>query len=135
MLERIRVEDAMHTRKTTLIPETMPFAELVRTVSASGESHFPVVDAADRMIGIVSINDIRSVLFENDVDHVIIAKDVATLGVVSVFRDDTLQQALDKMAAIAVDELPVVEREKPDAILAMISKRDIVNYYYAKSGA
>ena len=38
------------------------------------------------------------------------------------------------MAAIGVDELPVVDREKPNAIVAMISKRDIVNYYYAKSG-
>ena len=134
MLERIRVEEALHPQPITLIPETMPFGELVRTVSGSGESHFPVVDAEGRMTGIVSINDIRSVLFENDVDHVIIAQDVATRGVVSIFRDDTLQQALDKMAAIGVDELPVVDRGKPDAIVAMVSKRDIVNYYYVKSG-
>ena len=134
MLERIRVEEAVHPQPITLIPETMPFGELVRTVSGSGESHFPVVDAEGRMTGIVSINDIRSVLFENDVDHVIIAQDVATRGVVSIFRDDTLQQALDKMAAIGVDELPVVDRGKPDAIVAMVSKRDIVNYYYVKSG-
>ena len=134
MLERIRVQEAVHPQPITRIPETMPFGELVRTVTRSGESHFPVVDAAGRMTGIVSINDIRSVLFENDVDHVIIAKDVATVSVVSVFQDDTLQQALDKMAAIGVDELPVVDREKPDAIVSMISKRDIVNYYYAKSG-
>lgn len=58
---------------------------------------------------------------------------MATLSVVTVFRDDTLQQALDKMSAIGVDDLPVVDREKPDAIVAMISKRDIVNYYYGKS--
>ncbi len=134
MLERIRVEEAVHPQPITLIPETMPFGKLVRTVSGSGESHFPVVDAEGRMTGIVSINDIRSVLFENDVDHVIIAQDVATRGVVSIFRDDTLQQALDKMAAIGVDELPVVDRGKPDAIVAMVSKRDIVNYYYVKSG-
>jgi CIC family chloride channel protein len=134
MLERIRVQEAVHPQPITRIPETMPFGELVRTVTRSGESHFPVVDAAGRMTGIVSINDIRSVLFENDIDHVIIAKDVATVSVVSVFQDDTLQQALDKMAAIGVDELPVVDREKPDAIVAMISKRDIVNYYYARSG-
>ena len=38
------------------------------------------------MTGIVSINDIRSVLFENDVDHIIIAKDVASLSVVSVLQ-------------------------------------------------
>jgi len=134
MLERILVQEALHRQPITLIPETMPFGELVRTVSRSGESHFPVVDAAGRMTGIVSINDIRTVLFENDVDHVIIAKDVATPGVVSVFRDDTLQQALEKMAGIGADEIPVVDRQKPDAIVDMISKRDIVNYYYAKSG-
>lgn len=39
------------------------------------------------------------------------------------------------MAAIGVDDLPVVDREKPGEIVAMISKRDIVNYYYAKSGS
>jgi fumarylacetoacetate (FAA) hydrolase len=46
----------------------------------------------------------------------------------------TLQQALDKMAAIMVDELPVVDSQKPNAVVSMISKRDIVNYYYARSG-
>ena len=95
----------------------MPFGELVRTVTRSGESHFPVVDPTGRITGIMSINDIRSVLFENDVDQVVIAKDVATRGVVTVFRDETLQQALDKMAAIGVDELPVVDREKPNAVV------------------
>ncbi|MDD5760927.1 MAG: chloride channel protein [bacterium] len=134
MLERIRVLDAIQFQPITHIQETMPFGELVRTISRSGESHFPVVDAAGRMTGIVSVNDIRSVLFETDVDQVIIARDVATRSVVTVFPDDTLQQALDKMSSIGVDELPVVEREKTDAIVGMISKRDIVNYYYGKSG-
>src|SRR4030067_796118 len=103
MLERIRVQEAVAPQPVTLIPETMPFGELVRTVSRSGESHFPIVDAAGRMTGIVSINDIRAVLFETDIDHVIIAQDVANRRVVSVFRDDTLQQPLDKKAAIGVD--------------------------------
>ncbi len=133
MLERIRVRDAMQPGKVTLIPETMPFGELVRTVSRSPESHFPVVDAAGRTTGIVSINDIRSVLFESDVDQVIIAKDVATPRVVTVFENDTLQQALERMAAIGVEELPVVDRGDPDRIVAMISKRDIVDYCYTKS--
>jgi len=37
------------------------------------------------------------------------------------------------MAAITVDELPVVREEKPDEIVAMVSKRDIVDYYYGRS--
>jgi CIC family chloride channel protein len=34
-----------------------------------------------------------------------------------------------------VDDLPVMDRETPGEIVGMISKRDIVNYYYAKSGS
>jgi CIC family chloride channel protein len=133
MLEKILVHQAIDERPVIRIPEDMPFGDLVKTVTRSGESHFPVVDREGRMTGIVSINDIRAVLFEETVDQLIVAHDVATPNVVRVHWNDTLQQALDKMAAIHVDELPVSREERPDEIVAMISKRDIVDYYYGRS--
>jgi len=39
------------------------------------------------------------------------------------------------MAAIDVDELPVAREERPDEIVAMLSKRDIVDYYYGRSSS
>jgi len=135
MLEKILVHQAIDERPVTHIPEDMPFAELVKTVTNSGASHFPVIDREGKMSGIVSINDIRAVLFEETVDHLIVARDVATPNVVRVHWNDTLQVVLDKMAAINVDELPVVREEKVDEIVSMISKRDIIDYYYGKSGA
>ncbi|GAB4239599.1 MAG: chloride channel protein [Deltaproteobacteria bacterium] len=133
MLEKIRVHEAIIERPVIRIPESMPFGELVKTVTRSGASHFPVVDRDGRMTGIVSINDLREILFEDTVDQLIVARDVATPNVVRVHWNDTLQQALDKMAAINVDELPVARDEKPDEIVAMVSKRDIVDYYYGRS--
>ncbi|HEX9206165.1 MAG TPA: chloride channel protein [Candidatus Deferrimicrobiaceae bacterium] len=133
MLEKIRVHEAVREQPITRIPENMPFGELVKTVTRSGESHFPVVDRSGKMTGILSINDVRSVLFEDTIDHLIVARDVATPNVVRVFWNDTLQQALEKMAAIKVDELPVVREESPDEIMTMISKREIVDYYYRRS--
>jgi CIC family chloride channel protein len=135
MLEKIRVHEAVREQTITRIPEHMPFGDLVKTVTRSGASHFPVVDREGRMTGIVSINDIRAVLFEETVDQLIVARDVATPNVVRVHWNDTLQQALDKMAAINVDELPVAYEERPDEIVAMVSKRDIVDFYYGRSGA
>jgi CIC family chloride channel protein len=134
MLGKIRVRDAVTPHPVTLIQENMPFGELIRTMTKSTESHFPVVNGEGKMTGILSINDVRAVLFENSVDHLIVARDVATLRVERVFWNDTLQQALDKMALLNVDELPVVREEKPDEMVTMISKRDVVNYYYARSG-
>jgi len=133
MLEKIRVHEATTERPMLRIPEDMPFGDLVKTVTRSRGSHFPVVDREGRMTGIVSINDIRAVLFEETIDRLIVARDVATPNVVRVYWNDTLQQALEKMAAIQVDELPVAREERPDEIVTMISKRDIVNYYYGRS--
>jgi len=133
MLEKIRVHEAVSEHPVIPIPENMPFAELVKTVTRSGASHFPVVDQEGRMTGILSINDIRAVLFEETIDQLIVARDVATPNVVRVRWNDTLQQALDKMAAINVDELPVAREERPDEIVAMVSKRDIIDYYYGRS--
>jgi CIC family chloride channel protein len=133
MLEKIRVHEATTERPILRIPEDMPFGELVKTVTHSRASHFPVVDGEGRMNGILSIGNIRSILFEETIDRLIVARDVATPNVVRVYWNDTLQQALEKMAAIQVDELPVVREEQPDEIVTMISKRDIVNYYYGRS--
>jgi len=87
------------------------------------------------LTGILSVNDIREFLFEDSINHLILAKDVATTTVERVFPGHTLQQALDKMALLNVDELPVVREEDRDVVVAMISKRDIINYYYARSGS
>lgn len=130
---KIRVHEAVREQPVIRIPEQMPFGDLVKTVTRSGASHFPVVDREGRMTGIVSINDIRGVLFEETIDQLIVARDMATPNVVRVFRNDTLREALEKMAAIDVDELPVASEETPDEIVTMISKRDIVDYYYARS--
>jgi CIC family chloride channel protein len=134
MLGKIRVHEAVTPHPVTFIPENTPFGELIRIMTKSTDSHFPVVDGKGKMTGILSINDVRSVLFENTVDHLIVARDVATLCVERAFWNDTLREALDKMALLNVDELPVVREDAPDKMVTMISKRDIVNFYYARSG-
>ncbi|MGZ8430104.1 MAG: chloride channel protein, partial [Candidatus Deferrimicrobiaceae bacterium] len=76
MLEKIRVHEATTERPILCIPENMPFGELVKTVTHSRGSHLPVVDGEGRMTGILSIGDIRSVLFEETIDQLIVARDV-----------------------------------------------------------
>ncbi|HEY7528792.1 MAG TPA: CBS domain-containing protein, partial [Candidatus Deferrimicrobiaceae bacterium] len=91
-------------------------------------------DRNGKLTGILSINDIRAVLFEDTVNRLIVARDVATPNVVRIRMHDTLQKALDEMAALNVDELPVVRNEGEDEIVAILSKRDIIDYYYGRTG-
>jgi CIC family chloride channel protein len=133
LLEKAQVREAILPRKIISIQESMPFGELLKVITDSPESYFPVVNDQGKMTGILSINDIREVLFEESLAQVIIAKDVATPTVVRAFWDESLQDALDKMALINVNELPVVREEAPDEIIGMIAKRDIISFYHACS--
>lgn len=130
LLQKTRVHEALSERLPTCIPEETPFGEVVRTVTGSRELHFPVVNREGRLRGIISINDIREFLFEEEISHLVLARDIATTNAVCAFRNETLRQALEKMAALDVDELPVVDERAPDRVVGMISKRDIVDYYY-----
>ncbi|MGQ9920881.1 MAG: chloride channel protein [Desulfobacca sp.] len=132
LLAGLSVQDALVNRTVTLIPENTPFHELVKIVTAAKDYHFPVVNGDGRMTGIISINDIREVILEESIANLIVAKDVATPNVVRVCLDESLHTALEKMAQINVDELPVVNAAEPDKIVGLISKRDIISCYYGQ---
>jgi len=130
LLDRMQVHEAMNEGPVTLVPETMPFDILVKLVTGSRDGHFPVINAEGKLTGILSINDVREFLFEESLAKVVVARDVATPNVIKVFWDESLQSALEKMAMLNVDELPVVREGEPDKILGMISKRDIISHYH-----
>ncbi len=113
----------------------MPFELLVKLVTGSQDAHFPVINAEGKLTGILSINDVREFLFEESLAKVVLARDVATPHVVKAFTHESLQSALDKMAHLIVDELPVVRRDNPDKIIGMISKRDIISHYHERMSA
>jgi CIC family chloride channel protein len=135
LLEDMQVHEAMDERPVTLVPETMPFDLLVKLVTNSQDAHFPVVNAEGKLTGILSINDVREFLFEESLAKVVLARDVATPDVVQVFFHESLQSALDKMAGLNVDELPVAHEDDPDKIVGMVSKRDIISHYHERMSA
>jgi CIC family chloride channel protein len=133
LLEDMYVRDALKPRGVTLIPENLHFGDLVQTVSKSSEIYFPVVNSKGEMTGILSINDIREMMFEEGLNQLVVARDVATPNVVRVFLKDSLQEALDKMNTLQVDELPVVKEDAPNDIVGMLTKRDIISYYHSRT--
>ncbi len=134
LLSQMRVREAVKLWYVSVLKENMSFRDLVKIVTNSPESYFPIVNEEGLLTGIVTINDIRQVMFDEAVSDLLVAKDVATSNVVRVKGSDTLQQALDKMVSLNVDELPVVREDNTDLIVAMISKQDIITHYYEKGG-
>ena len=113
------------------IPADMPAPQMVALVSQSRSNAFIVVDESERMLGLLSIQDLR-VLDQRTADELgllTIASDLCERDVVSVYPDDTLADALARMDHHGFRQLPVVDRADPRRVLGMLERRHIIAAY------
>ena len=128
VLKSILVQDAMNPAPETLY-EGLSLESLTRRISESKYRSFPVLDSFGNLTGILSFFDYHEVLHTQQLEHLIVAKDLATAKVITVYPDDTLYTALEKIAAKDFSILPVVSREKSNRLLGIITRRDIIGAY------
>lgn len=88
-----------------------------------------MVDEEGALTGIISHLDYRDVAFDENLDNLVIVKDLASPNVVTVSVEDTLYTALRKIAARDFSILPVVAAEDPRKLVGVLSRRDIIGAY------
>jgi CIC family chloride channel protein len=131
ILDHISVKEALPLgRKVETIPEGMPFEEIMQLVANSDQQNFPVLDERGYLRGILSLTDMRKVMLDRELHQFVIAKDIATEGVLTVTPEDNLATALRKMAEAEIRELPVVSKEDSRRITSMLSRKDIIRTYH-----
>lgn len=133
LLKGITVGDlAEQGRLPTLIPEHLNLKQILGRIATAEGAYYPVVNTEGKMTGIFSVNDIRRILAEEIPPGLVCANDIATSSVITCERDETLTQALRKLASRGLDEIPVVDREAPGKVLFMLSRRALLARYAAE---
>jgi len=128
VMRSLLVKDAMTTDVVT-VPETMPLKALLKFTISSKHSSFPVVDGNGLLCGIVTFQDFKDVIYEEGLDNLVVAKDLATLKVVTITPDESLDTALKKIGFRNIEQLPVVDAKDSRKILGILSRRDIFASY------
>jgi CIC family chloride channel protein len=128
VLRAIRVEEAMNPNVET-IAENLTLGTLAEKISKSKYNSFPVVDDQGQLTGILSYLDYQDVVFDRDLENLVVAKELATPKVVTVFQNDTLYTALEKISAKDFSILPVVSPSDPRKLLGVVTRRDIMGAY------
>ncbi len=130
VLAQIRVEAVYRPDEyLELVPENMPLDDIMRLIAVSQTHYFPVVDEHQRMVGIFSLHDVRSVLRREHPDNLIVAADIATFPVITVTPEDDLHTALRRFTRKNIDELPVVDSSDPRRILGMLRRKEVIGAY------
>jgi CIC family chloride channel protein len=129
ILQELKVRDAM-TSEIEKIPQSMKFRDIVKHITMSKFSSFPVVDEEDHLVGILSFQDVRQHVFEPELEDLVVARDLAnTQNVVTVNPADSLKDALGMLAYRNVEHLVVLDAKDQRKILGILTRRDIISAY------
>jgi CIC family chloride channel protein len=130
VLGTIRVKELMHqVRRVELVPENMPLADFRKMFSSTEQHYFPVVDSQKRLTGIFSINDIRGVIFDQDIGRLVVMKDVATPDIIVTTPSEDLSEVLKKFTIRNINRVPVVKDEDHTFLVGMLDRREVIQYY------
>jgi CIC family chloride channel protein len=107
----------------------MPLVEFKTYFSQTEQHYFPVVDQAEKLVGIFSINDVRSVLFATEIENLIIMKDIGTSEIITTTLSEDLNSVLKKFTIKNIDSLPVVSEVDSRELIGMLNRREVIAYY------
>ncbi|CAB1070245.1 Chloride channel protein [Olavius algarvensis Delta 1 endosymbiont] len=128
ILKSIQVREIM-SEEVEIIPEGWVLEKMTDKISKSKFNSFPVLDSDNKLCGILSFNDYSEAIFDEDLKHLVVAKDLATPNVVTVSTLDNLYTALEKISRKDFATLPVVSANDPGELVGIISRRDIIGAY------
>ena len=114
------------------VPESMTFCEFKDFFAESNQHYFPVVDAQNRLTGIFSNTDFRGVLFCQDIEELVLVKDIATREIISTTTADDLYSLMNKFTTKNLDSIPVVDGKDPSMLKGMVRRKEVIGFYNQK---
>jgi len=128
VLKSMFVKDVMNPRVET-IQESCAVVDMADQISKSKFNSFPVLNADNKLVGIISFNDYSEAIFDEDLKDLVVAKDLASENVVTVSADDDLFAALEKISRKDFSTMPVVSPDDPTELVGIVTRRDIIGAY------
>ncbi len=127
-IERLPVAD-VYRPTTEAIPEQAHLPAILRTISESPRSTFPVVDADGRLVGLLSMEALRTALAEESLRPLVVARDLCDPNVPTLTPEATLGHAARLLESESVEDLPVVDPGDHRRILGVLSRADLIAAY------
>lgn len=104
-------------------------SDLVEVVRKSKRNLFPVVNDDGRLVGIITLDDIRDIMFDDDAREEILISSIMSDPPASVSSKDSMQSVMNTFEITGAWNLPVINEGK---YVGFVSKSRIFNTYRTK---
>ncbi len=130
VLDTVRIAAVMSTVPTEIDPDDS-LGEVQGHLDRSRHHGLPVV-AGGRLVGIITVTDILRAGGPSDQ---VMARNAMTRDPVTVTPESPVSLALERMAALGVGRLPVVDTEDATRLVGIFRREDAVRAYHYALGA
>lgn len=103
--------------------------DLVKIIAKSQRNIFPVTDKESHFLGMIMLDDVRSIMFDKEKYSEIFVKDLMSLPGEFVSLSDSMESVMDKFKATGLWNLPVIEDFK---YIGFVSRSNVFNFYRKK---
>ncbi len=117
---------ALDTPHATFTPQEGAARLLEAAEDAGRQEVFPVLDAGQHLIGIITLEDLTALAAERDLEGLVCATDVMRPPV-ALHHQELASHALELMAAMGLRELPVIDGER--RFLGLVDEAAIAHAY------
>jgi len=125
ILSSLKANAIMETGFHEVRPDSK-LRELVEVVAHSSRNIFPVVDEAHHLLGIITLDNIREIMFKTELYDKIIAKELMRVPPAIVSSGESMHAVMKKFDETGAWNLPVVDG---DQYMGFISKSSVFSSY------
>ncbi len=97
---------------------------------AQGGFYFPVINGKGLMTGIISLQDVKTILHDEKLRCNSTVGKICTRNVIFLTPDDNLYTAMSYFDSKGFEEIPIVESADSKWVLGMIKRRDVLDAYH-----
>ncbi len=126
VLKTLYVRDVVD-REPEVIAASASFSELLDLVVTSPHNEFFVIDNNQRLLGAVSLSEVRRLIFESDaLKLIVVAGDLVDSHRPTVQEDDNLSVAMQLFGHDDFSCIGVVEAGDADKLVGIVHQRDVI---------
>ncbi len=107
----------------------MNLGELVKVVSRSRRNLFPVIDADDALVGVLTLDDFRGIMFESERYEETFVSELMSPPPAIIESEENMNEVMKKFQSTGAWNLPVVENGK---YIGFVSKSKLFSVYRRK---
>lgn len=132
-LDPLEITFAREVMRTDIValPESLTIDDLEKLIPSDlgqrVQHMYPVVDADDKLVGVVTRRDLRRALQHKQPASKMTLADITKRNAEVAYEDEPLRVIVERMASSGLTRFPVVYREKPTELLGTISLNNLLS--------